>query len=151
MTDPNQLPGSSDDLLKDPEYAKVDKSFTVKELQAVLREKGIAFRAGDSKAELIGRFIDATKDTENPVEVAKVDINTEKPVEAKPKQEKKKAYEQITVYNSGAYNLYEPHSRTLFCAYKETSVELKPGVDKKRIERNISQINATRGKVLQIR
>lgn len=147
MTEPKQVPGNLADLVINPEYAEVDETYTVKELQAELKGLGIAYRSSDSKDALIWRFLDAQQGDLEPVEAeeeVQAEVETEAEVEAE-------EFEQITVYNDGAYNLYEPHSRTLFYAREETVIELKPRVTKERVLRNIEQINATRGKVLVIR
>ncbi|WP_201544829.1 hypothetical protein [Psychrobacter sp. H7-1] len=138
MTEPKQVPGNLADLVINPEYAEVDETYTVKELQAELKGLGVAYHSSDSKDALVWRFLDAQQGDLEPVEA-----EVEAEVEAK-------EFEQITVYNSGAYNLYDPHSRTLFYARKEAVIELKPSITKERVLRNIEQINATRGKVLVI-
>lgn len=143
MTEPKQVPGNLADLVINPEYAEVDETYTVKELQAELKGLGVAYRSSDSKDALIWRFLDAQQGDLEPVE-AEEEVQVETETEAE-------EFEQITVYNDGAYNLYEPHSRTLFYARKEAVIELKPRVTKERVLRNIEQINATRGKVLVIR
>ena len=143
MTEPKQVPGNLADLVINPEYAEVDETYTVKELQAELKGLGVAYRSSDSKDALVWRFLDAQQDDLEPVE-AEEEVQVEVEAEAE-------EFEQITVYNDGAYNLYEPHSRTLFYARKEAVIELKPRVTKDRVLRNIEQINATRGKVLVIR
>lgn len=151
MTEPKQVPGNLADLVINPEYAEVDETYTVKELQAELKGLGVAYRSSDSKDALIWRFLDAQQGDFEPVEVeeeAQEEVETEAEAEAEAEAEE---FEQITVYNDGAYNLYEPHSRTLFYARKEAVIELKPRVTKERVLRNIEQINATRGKVLVIR
>lgn len=148
MTEPKQVPGNLADLVINPEYAEVDETYTVKELQAELKGLGVAYRSSDSKDALIWRFLDAQQGDLEPVE-AKEEVQVEE-VEAEAEAEAEE-FEQITVYNDGAYNLYEPHSRTLFYARKEAVIELKPRVTKERVLRNIEQINATRGKVLVIR
>lgn len=141
MTEPKQVPGNLAELAINPEYAEVDETYTVKELQAELKGLGVAYRSSDSKDALVWRFLDAQQGDLEPVE-AEEEVQEE--VEAE-------EFEQITVYNDGAYNLYEPHSRTLFYAREEAVIELKPRVTKERVLRNIEQINATRGKVLVIR
>lgn len=143
MTEPKQVPGNLADLVINPEYAEVDETYTVKELQAELKGLGVAYRSSDSKDALVWRFLDAQQGDLEPVE-AEEEVQEEAEVEAE-------EFEQITVYNDGAYNLYEPHSRTLFYAREEAVIELKPRVTKERVLRNIEQINATRGKVLVIR
>lgn len=143
MTEPKQVPGNLAELVITPEYSEVNETYTVKELQAELKDLGVAYRSSDSKDALAWRFIDAQQDNFEPVE-----SEPEAEAEAETKAEE---FEQITVYNDGAYNLYEPHSRTLFYARKEAVIELKPRVTKERVLRNIEQINATRGKVLVIR
>uniref|UniRef100_A5WF08 HeH/LEM domain-containing protein n=1 Tax=Psychrobacter sp. (strain PRwf-1) TaxID=349106 RepID=A5WF08_PSYWF len=143
MTEPKQVPGNLADLVINPEYAEVDETYTVKELQAELKGLGVAYRSSDSKDALVWRFLDAQQGDLEPVE-AEEEVQVEAETEAE-------EFEQITVYNDGAYNLYEPHSRTLFYARKEAVIELKPRVTKERVLRNIEQINATRGKVLVIR
>ncbi|WP_296202993.1 hypothetical protein [Psychrobacter sp. UBA3962] len=145
MTEPKQVPGNLADLVINPEYAEVDETYTVKELQAELKGLGVAYRSSDSKDALIWRFLDAQQDDLEPVETEE-EVQVEVEVEAEAEE-----FEQITVYNDGAYNLYEPHSRTLFYAREEAVIELKPRVTKERVLRNIEQINATRGKVLVIR
>lgn len=150
MTEPKQVPGNLADLVINPEYAEVDETYTVKELQAELKGLGVAYRSSDSKDALIWRFLDAQQGdlepvkAEEEVQVEEVEAEAEASAEAE-------EFEKITVYNDGAYNLYEPHSRTLFYARKEAVIELKPRVTKERVLRNIEQINATRGKVLVIR
>lgn len=147
MTEPKQVPGNLAELAINPEYAEVDETYTVKELQAELKGLGVAYRSSDSKDALIWRFLDAQQGDLEPVEAEEeVQVEAEEEVEAEAEE-----FEQITVYNDGAYNLYEPHSRTLFYARKEAVIELKPRVTKERVLRNIEQINATRGKVLVIR
>lgn len=143
MTEPKQVPGNLAELAINPEYAEVDETYTVKELQAELKGLGVAYRSSDSKDALVWRFLDAQQGDLEPVE-AEEEVQVEAETEAE-------EFEQITVYNDGAYNLYEPHSRTLFYARKEAVIELKPRVTKERVLRNIEQINATRGKVLVIR
>ena len=143
MTEPKQVPGNLAELAINPEYAEVDETYTVKELQAELKGLGVAYRSSDSKDALVWRFLDAQQDDLEPVE-AEEEVQVEVEAEAE-------EFEQITVYNDGAYNLYEPHSRTLFYAREEAVIELKPRVTKERVLRNIEQINATRGKVLVIR
>lgn len=143
MTEPKQVPGNLADLVINPEYAEVDETYTVKELQAELKGLGVAYRSSDSKDALVWRFLDAQQGDLEPVE-AEEEVQVEAETEAE-------EFEQITVYNDGAYNLYEPHSRTLFYAREEAVIELKPRVTKERVLRNIEQINATRGKVLVIR
>lgn len=145
MTEPKQVPGNLADLVINPEYAEVDETYTVKELQAELKGLGVAYRSSDSKDALVWRFLDAQQGDLELVE-AEEEVETEAEAEAEAEE-----FEQITVYNDGAYNLYEPHSRTLFYARKEAVIELKPRVTKERVLRNIEQINATRGKVLVIR
>lgn len=144
MTEPKQVPGNLAELAINPEYAEVDETYTVKELQAELRGLAVAYRSNDSKDALIWRFLDAQQADLEPVE-AEAEAEVEAEVEAEAEE-----FEQITVYNSGAYNLYEPHSRTLLYARKEAVIEFKPRVTKERVLRNIEQINATRGKVLVI-
>lgn len=147
MTEPKQVPGNLAELAINPEYAEVDETYTVKELQAELKGLGVAYRSSDSKDALVWRFLDAQQGDLEPVEAEEeVQVEAEEEVEAEAEE-----FEQITVYNDGAYNLYEPHSRTLFYARKEAVIELKPRVTKERVLRNIEQINATRGKVLVIR
>lgn len=141
MTEPKQVPGNLAELAINPEYAEVDETYTVKELQAELKGLGVAYRSSDSKDALVWRFLDAQQGDLEPVE-AEEEVQEEAEAEE---------FEQITVYNDGAYNLYEPHSRTLFYAREEAVIELKPRVTKERVLRNIEQINATRGKVLVIR
>lgn len=148
MTEPKQVPGDLADLIINPEYAEVDETYTVKELQAELKGLGVAYRSSDSKDALIWRFLDAQQGDLEPVK-AEEEVQVEE-VEAEAEAEAEE-FEKITVYNDGAYNLYEPHSRTLFYARKEAVIELKPRVTKERVLRNIEQINATRGKVLVIR
>lgn len=151
MTEPKQVPGNLAELAINPEYAEVDETYTVKELQAELKGLGVAYRSSDSKDALIWRFLDAQQGDLEPVEAeeeVQEELETEAEAEAEVEAEE---FEQITVYNDGAYNLYEPHSRTLFYARKEAVIELKPRVTKERVLRNIEQINATRGKVLVIR
>lgn len=151
MTEPKQVPGNLADLVINPEYAEVDETYTVKELQAELKGLGVAYRSSDSKDALIWRFLDAQQGDLEPVEAeeeVQVEVETEAEVETETEAEE---FEKITVYNDGAYNLYEPHSRTLFYAREEAVIELKPRVTKERVLRNIEQINATRGKVLVIR
>lgn len=148
MTEPKQVPGNLAELAINPEYAEVDETYTVKELQAELKGLGVAYRSSDSKDALIWRFLDAQQGDLEPVE-AEEEVQVEE-AEAEAEAEAEE-FEQITVYNDGAYNLYEPHSRTLFYARKEAVIELKPRVTKERVLRNIEQINATRGKVLVIR
>ena len=150
MTEPKQVPGNLAELAINPEYAEVDETYTVKELQSELKGLGVAYRSSDSKDALIWRFLDAQQGDLELVEEAEeeVQVEAEEEVEAEAEAEE---FEQITVYNDGAYNLYEPHSRTLFYARKEAVIELKPRVTKERVLRNIEQINATRGKVLVIR
>ena len=143
MTEPKQVPGNLAELAINPEYAEVDETYTVKELQAELKGLGVAYRSSDSKDALVWRFLDAQQGDLEPVE-AEEEVQVEAETEAE-------EFEQITVYNDGAYNLYEPHSRTLFYARKEAVIKLKPRVTKERVLRNIEQINATRGKVLVIR
>lgn len=145
MTEPKQVPGNLADLIINPEYAEVDETYTVKELQAELKGLGVAYRSSDSKDALVWRFLDAQQGDLEPVE-AEEEVQVEAEAEAEAEE-----FEKITVYNDGAYNLYEPHSRTLFYARKEAVIELKPRVTKERVLRNIEQINATRGKVLVIR
>lgn len=150
MTEPKQVPGNLADLVTNPEYAEVDETYTVKELQAELKGLGVAYRSSDSKDALIWRFLDAQQGDLEPVE-AEEEVQVEE-VEAEAEAEAEaEEFEKITVYNDGAYNLYEPHSRTLFYAREEAVIELKPRVTKERVLRNIEQINATRGKVLVIR
>lgn len=149
MTEPKQVPGNLAELAINPEYAEVDETYTVKELQAELKGLGIAYRSSDSKDALIWRFLDAQQGDLELVE-AEEEVQEEVETEAEAEAEAEE-FEQITVYNDGAYNLYEPHSRTLFYARKEAVIELKPRVTKERVLRNIEQINATRGKVLVIR
>lgn len=159
MTEPKQVPGNLAELVITPEYSEVNETYTVKELQAELKDLGVAYRSSDSKDALAWRFIDAQQDNFEPVESepeAEAEAETEAETEAEAETEteaetKAEEFEQITVYNDGAYNLYEPHSRTLFYARKEAVIELKPRVTKERVLRNIEQINATRGKVLVIR
>lgn len=151
MTEPKQVPGNLAELAINPEYAEVDETYTVKELQAELKGLGVAYRSSDSKDALVWRFLDAQQGDLEPVEAeeeVQEEVETEAEAEAEVEAEE---FEQITVYNDGAYNLYEPHSRTLFYARKEAVIELKPRVTKERVLRNIEQINATRGKVLVIR
>lgn len=148
MTEPKQVPGNLADLVINPEYAEVDETYTVKELQAELKGLGVAYRSSDSKDALIWRFLDAQQGDLELVEEAEEEVQVEAEEEVEAEAEE---FEQITVYNDGAYNLYEPHSRTLFYARKEAVIELKPRVTKERVLRNIEQINATRGKVLVIR
>lgn len=163
MTEPKQVPGNLAELAINPEYAEVDETYTVKELQAELKGLGVAYRSSDSKDALIWRFLDAQQGDLEPVEAeeevqeeveteteAEAEVEAEVEAEAEAEAEAEE-FEQITVYNDGAYNLYEPHSRTLFYARKEAVIELKPRVTKERVLRNIEQINATRGKVLVIR
>ena len=151
MTEPKQVPGNLADLVINPEYAEVDETYTVKELQAELKGLGVAYRSSDSKDALVWRFLDAQQGDLEPVE-AEEEVQAEVETEAEAEAEvEAKEFEQITVYNDGAYNLYEPHSRTLFYAREEAVIELKPRVTKERVLRNIEQINATRGKVLVIR
>lgn len=153
MTEPKQVPGNLADLVINPEYAEVDETYTVKELQAELKGLGVAYRSSDSKDALVWRFLDAQQGDLEPVEAeeeVQVEVETEAEVEVEAEAEAEE-FEQITVYNDGAYNLYEPHSRTLFYAREEAVIELKPRVTKERVLRNIEQINATRGKVLVIR
>lgn len=145
MTEPKQVPGNLADLVINPEYAEVDETYTVKELQAELKGLGVAYRSSDSKDALVWRFLDAQQGDLEPVETEE-EVQAEAEAEAEAEE-----FEQITVYNDGAYNLYEPHSRTLFYAREEAVIELKPRVTKERVLRNIEQINATRGKVLVIR
>lgn len=149
MTEPKQVPGNLAELAINPEYAEVDETYTVKELQAELKGLGVAYRSSDSKDALIWRFLDAQQGDFEPVE-AEEEVQEEVETEAEAEAEAEE-FEQITVYNDGAYNLYEPHSRTLLYARKEAVIELKPRVTKERVLRNIEQINATRGKVLVIR
>lgn len=150
MTEPKQVPGNLADLVTNPEYAEVDETYTVKELQAELKGLGVAYRSSDSKDALIWRFLDAQQGDLEPVE-AEEEVQVEE-VEAEAEAEAEaEEFEKITVYNDGAYNLYEPHSRTLLYAREEAVIELKPRVTKERVLRNIEQINATRGKVLVIR
>ena len=144
MTEPKQVPGNLAELAINPEYAEVDETYTVKELQAELKGLGVAYRSSDSKDALVWRFLDAQQGDLEPVEA-------EEEVQEEEAEAEAEEFEQITVYNDGAYNLYEPHSRTLFYARKEAVIELKPRVTKERVLRNIEQINATRGKVLVIR
>lgn len=144
MTEPKQVPGNLADLIINPEYAEVDETYTVKELQAELKGLGVAYRSSDSKDALIWRFLDAQQGDLEPVKA-------EEEVQVEEAEAEAEEYEKITVYNDGAYNLYEPHSRTLFYARQEAVIELKPRVTKERVLRNIEQINATRGKVLVIR
>lgn len=148
MTEPKQVPGNLAELAINPEYAEVDETYTVKELQAELKGLGVAYRSSDSKDALIWRFLDAQQGDLELVEEAEEEVQVEAEEEVEAEAEE---FEQITVYNDGAYNLYEPHSRTLFYARKEAVIELKPRVTKERVLRNIEQINATRGKVLVIR
>lgn len=157
MTEPKQVPGNLADLVINPEYAEVDETYTVKELQAELKGLGVAYRSSDSKDALIWRFLDAQQGDLEPVEAeeevqeeAEAEAEAEAEVEAEVEAEAEE-FEKITIYNDGAYNLYEPHSRTLFYAREEAVIELKPRVTKERVLRNIEQINATRGKVLVIR
>lgn len=153
MTEPKQVPGNLADLVINPEYAEVDETYTVKELQAELKGLGVSYRSSDSKDALVWRFLDAQQGDLEPVEAeeeVQVETETEAEVETEAEAEVEE-FEQITVYNDGAYNLYEPHSRTLFYAREEAVIELKPRVTKERVLRNIEQINATRGKVLVIR
>lgn len=145
MTEPKQVPGNLAELAINPEYAEVDETYTVKELQAELKGLGVAYRSSDSKDALVWRFLDAQQGDLEPVE-AEEEVQVEAEAETEAEE-----FEQITVYNDGAYNLYEPHSRTLFYAREEAVIELKPRVTKERVLRNIEQINATRGKVLVIR
>lgn len=150
MTEPKQVPGNLADLVINPEYAEVDETYTVKELQAELKGLGVAYRSSDSKDALIWRFLDAQQGDLEPVEAEEeVQAEAEAEVETEAEAEAEE-FEKITVYNDGAYNLYEPHSRTLFYAREEAVIELKPRVTKERVLRNIEQINATRGKVLVI-
>ena len=149
MTEPKQVPGNLADLIINPEYAEVDETYTVKELQAELKGLGVAYRSSDSKDALVWRFLDAQQGDLELVE-AEEEVQEEVETEAEAEAEAEE-FEQITVYNDGAYNLYEPHSRTLFYAREEAVIELKPRVTKERVLRNIEQINATRGKVLVIR
>jgi len=149
MTEPKQVPGDLADLVINPEYAEVDETYTVKELQAELKGLGVAYRSSDSKDALVWRFLDAQQGDLELVE-AEEEVQEEVETEAEAEAEAEE-FEQITVYNDGAYNLYEPHSRTLFYAREEAVIELKPRVTKERVLRNIEQINATRGKVLVIR
>jgi len=149
MTEPKQVPGNLADLVINPEYAEVDETYTVKELQAELKGLGVAYRSSDSKDALVWRFLDAQQGDLELVE-AEEEVQEEVETEAEAEAEAEE-FEQITVYNDGAYNLYEPHSRTLFYAREEAVIELKPRVTKERVLRNIEQINATRGKVLVIR
>jgi len=149
MTEPKQVPGNLADFVINPEYAEVDETYTVKELQAELKGLGVAYRSSDSKDALVWRFLDAQQGDLELVE-AEEEVQEEVETEAEAEAEAEE-FEQITVYNDGAYNLYEPHSRTLFYARKEAVTELKPRVTKERVLRNIEQINATRGKVLVIR
>lgn len=151
MTEPKQVPGNLAELAINPEYAEVDETYTVKELQAELKGLGVAYRSSDSKDALVWRFLDAQQGDLEPAEAeeeVQEEVETEAEAEAEVEAEE---FEQITVYNDGAYNLYEPHSRTLFYAREEAVIELKPRVTKERVLRNIEQINATRGKVLVIR
>ena len=151
MTEPKQVPGNLAELAINPEYAEVDETYTVKELQAELKGLGVAYRSSDSKDALVWRFLDAQQGDLKLVEAeeeVQEEVETEAEAEAEVEAEE---FEQITVYNDGAYNLYEPHSRTLFYAREEAVIELKPRVTKERVLRNIEQINATRGKVLVIR
>ena len=149
MTEPKQVPGNLAELAINPEYAEVDETYTVKELQAELKGLGVAYRSSDSKDALVWRFLDAQQGDLELVE-AEEEVQEEVETEAEAEAEAEE-FEQITVYNDGAYNLYEPHSRTLFYAREEAVIELKPRVTKERVLRNIEQINATRGKVLVIR
>ena len=144
MTEPKQVPGNLAELAINPEYAEVDETYTVKELQSELKGLGVAYRSSDSKDALVWRFLDAQQGDLEPVEA-------EEEVQEEEAEAEAEEFEQITVYNDGAYNLYEPHSRTLFYAREEAVIELKPRVTKERVLRNIEQINATRGKVLVIR
>jgi len=150
MTEPKQVPGNLAQLVITPGYAEVDETYTVKELQAELKGLGVAYRSSDSKDALVWRFLDAQQEGVKPE--VELGPEVEQEAELEPKSEaKKEEFEKITVYNSGAYNLYDPHSRTLFYARKEAVIELKPSITKERVLRNIEQINATRGKVLVIR
>ena len=150
MTEPKQVPGNLADLVINPEYAEVDETYTVKELQAELKGLGVAYRSSDSKDALVWRFLDAQQEGVKPEVELGPEVEQEAELEPKP-EAKKEEFENITVYNSGSYNLYDPHSRTLFYARKEAVIELKPSITKERVLRNIEQINATRGKVLVIR
>lgn len=150
MTEPKQVPGNLADFVINPEYAEVDETYTVKELQAELKGLGVAYRSSDSKDALVWRFLDAQQEGVKPEVELGPEVEQEAELEPKP-EAKKEEFEKITVYNSGSYNLYDPHSRTLFYARKEAVIELKPSITKERVLRNIEQINATRGKVLVIR
>ncbi|EGK11752.1 hypothetical protein [Psychrobacter sanguinis] len=150
MTEPKQVPGNLAELVITPGYAEVDETYTVKELQAELKGLGVAYRSSDSKDALVWRFLDAQQEGVKPEVELGPEVEQEAELEPKP-EAKKEEFEKITVYNSGAYNLYDPHSRTLFYARKEAVIELKPSITKERVLRNIEQINATRGKVLVIR
>lgn len=163
MTEPKKLPENLAEIVTGAEYVETDKTYTVKELQAALTELGVEYRSTDNKDELVWRLIDAQSGTKEPgkaeepkaaeepkqPEPIKTEpIKTEPVPEVKDTKPKK---EKIRVYNSGSYNLYEPHSRTLFYARKEAIIEITPSIRKEQVLRNIEQINATRGKVLVIR
>lgn len=68
MTEPKQVPGNLADLIINPEYAEVDETYTVKELQAELKGLGVAYRSSDSKDALVWRFLDAQQGDLEPVE-----------------------------------------------------------------------------------
>ena len=152
MTEPKKLPENLAEIITGAEYFETDETYTVKELQAALTELGVEYRSTDNKDALVWRLVDAQNGTKEPGKAEEPKelepIKTEPVPEVKDTKPKK---EKIRVYNSGSYNLYEPHSRTLFYARKEAIIEITPSIRKEQVLRNIEQINATRGKVLVIR
>ncbi|MCC3344527.1 hypothetical protein [Psychrobacter sanguinis] len=168
MTEPKKLPENLAEIIIGAEYVETDETYTVKELQAALTELGVEYRSTDNKDALVWRLVDAQSGTKEPSKAEEPKAAAE-PAAAEPKQpepkqpepiktepvpevkDTKPKKEKIRVYNNGSYNLYEPHSRTLFYAYKEAVIEITPSIRKEQVLRNIEQINATRGKVLVIR
>ncbi len=151
MTEPKKLPENLAEIITGAEYVETDETSTVKELQAALTELGVEYRSTDNKDALVWRLVDAQNGTKQPGKAEEPKAAAEPKQPAPEVKDTKPKKEKIRVYNNGSYNLYEPHSRTLFYAYKEAVIEITPSIRKEQVLRNIEQINATRGKVLVIR
>lgn len=62
-----------------------------------------------------------------------------------------KSLDTVTVYNKGAFGVFEPASGTLMKARETTVITIKAGVTKDNIVKNIKQFNKTRGQILDIK
>ncbi len=161
-----QLPENVNDYAHTPKFMAVSGTYKIDEIKAKLDELGVAYQASDNKTALIYRWLLATDElpelveveeefdpdydeADEPVEADQADVN---PEAASPMQEAvNTAPDQGVVVTSHHYrSLLEPATGTLIPPRTKTVILPTAYVTRERIISNLKQIARLHGDLISI-